>query len=115
MKPRGEIREAIGRSDAAPEPAGASRGPTAPDVQNLRPLKVTDLVEKFGKSAYTIRQWANKGKLKGAKRVGRDWAFPLDVDYVEGAVVAIAPSVQVAVKEALEMLDRYPIGAARAA
>jgi hypothetical protein len=76
---------------------------------------VTDLVEKFGKSAYTIREWAKKRKLKGAKRVGRDWAFPLDVDYIDGTTVPVAPTVQLAVKEALELLNRYAIGAPRAA
>ena len=84
-------------------------------VQNDRPLSVPDLVVKFGKSAYTIREWAKRGKLKGAKRVGRDWAFPLDVDYVDEANAAIAPSVELAIEQTLELLDRYPIGAARAA
>lgn len=109
--PRGEVVA----SHAPSHVAAASRPQATVAIENSRPLSVPDLVEKFGKSAYTIREWAKKRKLKGAKRVGRDWAFPLDVDYIDGTTVAIAPTVQLAVKEALELLNRYQIGAGRAA
>lgn len=115
MSRRSAGRGAIVRADAPSHVGGDSRPTAAASVHNDRPLTVTDLVEKFDKSAYTIREWAKKGKLKGAKRVGRDWAFPLDVDYSDDARTVTAPTVQLAVKEALEQLNRYPVGAARAA
>jgi hypothetical protein len=115
MKPRAVFADTFVRIGTPPEPGEGSRRSPQLGVRNLRPLNVPDLAERFGKSAYTIREWAKKGKLTGAKRVGRDWAFPLDVDYSDDARSVTAPMVQLAVKEALEQLNRYPVGAARAA
>lgn len=113
MRPPCVPRESFVRLDTVSTSGRPAWRAAATDVENLRPLKVRDLAKKFGKSAYTIREWAKKGKLNGAKRVGRDWAFPLDVDYIDVAVAA--PTLQLAVKQALDLLDRYPVGAARAA
>jgi hypothetical protein len=63
----------------------------------------------FGVSAYTVREWAKSGRLRGAKKVGRDWTFPLDVDYHDSTPVAAAPTA------GLGLLANYRIGSGRAA
>lgn len=84
-------------------------------VTNLHPLKVADLAEKFDKKPYTIREWAKTGKLLGAKKIGRDWVFPLDVDYVDSAASRAKVSVTASVQDALARLNSYQVGVPKAA
>ncbi len=84
-------------------------------ITNLHPLKVAHLAEKFDKKPYTIREWAKTGKLLGAKKIGRDWVFPLDVDYVGNATKPATDSLASSVQDALDRLSRYQVGMARAA
>lgn len=84
-------------------------------VTNLHPLKVAHLAEKFDKTPYTIREWAKTGKLPGAKKIGRDWVFPLDVDYVDSAASRVTNSVESSVQDALARLSSYQVGVGRAA
>ena len=82
---------------------------------NTHPLKVADLAVRFDRSAYTIRGWAKAGKLKGAKKIGRSWCFTLDVEYVDAPEAPVAPAVPEQVQRALDRLDQYQVGGARAA
>jgi len=42
----------------------------------LKPrVKVRDVASAFGVNCDTIRRWARKGKLPGARRIGKDWTF----------------------------------------
>ncbi len=77
---------------------------------NTHPLKVPNLVTKFGKQPYTIRKWSKNGKLPGARRIGRDWCYPLDVEYVEEPK---AVAVEEQVNAALKALREYQVGKPR--
>lgn len=80
---------------------------------NTHPLRVAHLKQKFEVSAYTIREWARLGKLKGAKKFGREWRFVLDVEYREPDPVS--PALAQAVEASLDRLARYEVGRPRAA
>ena len=84
--------------------------PLAAYLTDSHPFKVPDLVGKFDVTKETIREWAKAGRLKGAKKRGRDWRFPLDVEYVDTPKPA-TPADRV--RAALERLDGYQIGAPR--
>lgn len=81
-------------------------------IVNTHPLRVPDLTHKFDKSECTIREWARLRKLKGAKKIGREWRFTLDVDYVD--IAPVHPAVADAAEASLDMLRRYEVGRARA-
>lgn len=78
---------------------------------DTHPLKVPNLVTKFGVKAYTIREWAKARRLSGARRIGREWRFPLDVDYVQAPEPV---TVEDEVKGALQALRAYEVGKPRA-
>ncbi len=80
---------------------------------NTHPLRVAHLKQKFEVSAYTIREWARRGKLKGAKKFGREWRFALDVEYREPDPVS--PALAQAVEASPDLLARYEVGRRRAA
>jgi hypothetical protein len=87
-------------------------------ITNTHPLKVRDIAGEDGPfrvSAYTIRQWAKAGKLSGAEKRGRDWCFPADVRYVAPQAAPLPSSHEDAVREALQCLNHYQVGAPRAA
>lgn len=41
------------------------------------PLTPADVAARWGKPAWTIRRWCEKGAFPGAFRVGNRWAIPL--------------------------------------
>lgn len=77
---------------------------------NPLPLTVQNLTTRFDRKAYTIRQWAKAGKLTGARRIGREWRFPLDVAYVQEPKPL---SVDEQVQAALAGLRAYKVGRPR--
>jgi hypothetical protein len=77
---------------------------------STHPLRVPNLETRFEVSGYTIREWAKAGRLRGARKIGREWRFPVDVDYVdEPKPLSVAEQVQAA----LAGLRAYEVGKPR--
>lgn len=77
---------------------------------STHPLRVPNLETRFEVSGYTVREWAKTGRLSGARKLGREWRFPLDVEYVEEAK---PPAVAEQVQAALAGLRDYEVGKPR--
>ena len=71
-----------------PSPRLCPAGPSlmSPVISPL--LTVNETAARLRVSAYSVRAWANAGRLTGAERAGRLWRFAPDAAYVATPTVA---------------------------
>lgn len=63
-------------------------------MKNVAWLTVKQAAEISQVKPYTMREWCKKGKVKGAKKIGRDWRIP-DYFMAEAKGVTVEPVKEV--------------------
>ena len=58
-------------------------------------LTIQEVAEKWGITSRRIQVLCSKGRLPGAKKVGRQWAIPVDLDKPEDARIKSGKYIKV--------------------